>query len=236
MSHPDGQPEHAQPYQPAQDALPPVQAEIATLALAVDEMNKLERRRRRGRLGRRALFATAGLGVCAAGVAATPWAVGQVEHATKQDVQDAFNAGINAGRQALLDELAQLEGITIEGAIGVAEITRLGIRYLVLPLAQLTATLGGFALQALTDGILSAQSNLSTIHVSIAALDQLAVLLGRWRTNVASLPITIDAYSTADIDSAEKYLKALQKTLHDQQAQQTAIAAATPARTATPQP
>ena len=51
-----------------------------------------------------------------------------------------------AGRQALLSELAQLEGVPIDAAIEVAKLTRLAVLYIVKPVAQLFATIAGDAL------------------------------------------------------------------------------------------
>ena len=56
------------------------------------------------------------------------------------------------GRQALAHELASLEGITLDEAIKAAEITQAAVRLLVLPLAQLVATIGGDGLAVLLGG------------------------------------------------------------------------------------
>src|SRR5487761_1992314 len=63
------------------------------------------------------------------------------EQPTQHAIDQAYAAGINAGRQALLSELAQLEGVPIDAAIEVAQLTRLAVLYIVRPIAQLLATL-----------------------------------------------------------------------------------------------
>jgi hypothetical protein len=169
-----------------------------------------------GVLGRRALIGAAALSVCAAGVALAPTAEKALQQASKQAIDDAYAAGIAAGRQALLSELAQIEGVPLDVAIQVAEWTRMAVLYIVRPVASLFATITGDALGALIAAINSAQSHLASINVHISQLDQLKSLLTEWQTNVKQLPIEITQYATADIDSAENYLKALKKHIQQQ--------------------
>lgn len=167
-------------------------------------------------LGRRALVGVAAVGVCAAGVALTPTAEHLIQQVGQQAVDDAYAAGIAAGRQALLTELAQLEGVPIDAAIEVANLTRLAVLYIVRPVAQLFATIAGDALGALISAITSAQQHLASINVQISQLDQLKSLLSQWQSGVVSLPIELTKYATADIDSAENYLRALKKHINAQ--------------------
>ena len=88
-----------------------------------------------GAVGRRALLAvTATAGVCGV-CGVTALAVPQLRNSLEQDATAL-------GRQALAHELTSLEGVTLDDAIEAAEITEAAIRFLVLPLAQLVATLG----------------------------------------------------------------------------------------------
>jgi hypothetical protein len=169
-----------------------------------------------GKLGRRTLIGAAAVSVCAAGVALAPTAEKAIQDASKQAIDDAYAAGIAAGRQALLSELAQLEGVPLDVAIQVAEVTRMAVLYIVRPVAQLFATIAGDALSILLAGLSSAQSHLAGINVHISQLDQLTALLTQWKTGVAQLPIQLTDYATHDIDSAENYLKALKKHIQQQ--------------------
>lgn len=169
-----------------------------------------------GKLGRRALVGVAAVSVCAAGVALTPTAERLAQQVGQQAIDQAYAAGIAAGRQALLSELAQLEGVPIDAAIQVAELTRKAVLYIVRPVAQLFATIAGDALGAFIDAITSAQSHLASINVHISQLDQLKSLLSQWRQGVQQLPISLTDYATHDIDSAENYLKALNKQIQQQ--------------------
>ncbi len=169
-----------------------------------------------GKLGRRALIGAAAVSVCAAGVALAPSAEKALQDASKKAIDDAYAAGIATGRQALLSELAQIEGVPLDAAIQVAELTRLAVLYIVRPVSQLFALIAGDALTVLLAGLSSAQSHLAGINVHISQLDQLTALLTQWKSGVAQLPIALTDYATHDIDSAENYLKALKKHIQQQ--------------------
>ncbi|HEX8728153.1 MAG TPA: hypothetical protein VF739_06005 [Ktedonobacterales bacterium] len=173
-------------------------------------------RRVTSKLGRRALVGVAAVSVCAAGVALTPTAERIAQQIGQKAIDDAYAAGIAAGRQALLSELAQLEGVPLDAAIQVAEWTRLAVLYIVRPVAQLFATVAGDALGAFIAAVSSAQDHLASINVHISQLDQLKSLLTQWQQGVQQLPIALTQYATADIDSAENYLKALKKQIQQQ--------------------
>jgi hypothetical protein len=166
-----------------------------------------------GKIARRALLAGLGVGACVAGVELAPIALKKAGEFTQAEVQNAFSAGVDSGRKAVLEELSQVEGLTIDGAIATAELTRLAVKYIVLPLSQLTSTIEGGALDILYKAIQSAKENLAKINVHISQLDGIETMVGTWRDNVNQLPATLDKYTTADIDSAEAYLKALQKKI-----------------------
>ncbi len=195
-----------------QEIVQPVPPAPQSTALTVPN-NEPGPSKTKGRLARRALLAAAGIGVCAAGVELAPIAMKKAGDFTQAQVSSAFQAGVDQGRQALLDELAQLEGITLDGAINVAELTRLAVRFIVLPVAQLNATISGDALGVLDSALTSARDNLNRINVHIDALNNLQQLVETWRTNVIQLPTTLNSYVTADINSAENYLKALKNKI-----------------------
>ena len=78
-------------------------------------------------------------------VGVTALAIPQVRNSLEQEATAL-------GRQALAHELASLEGITLDEAIKAAEITQAAVRLVVLPLAQLVATIGGDGLAVLLVG------------------------------------------------------------------------------------
>lgn len=200
-----------------QPQLPNTSTSQATSQEIATALMQQERAKRRGKVTRRVLVAAAGVGLCAGAVELTPLALNKVGQATEADLQNAFSAGIDSGRQALLNELLQLEGISIDGALDVAKITRLAVRYLVLPLANLASLIGGDSLEVLSNAISSARDNLAHVNVHIDWLDQLQTLVSTWHTNVVNLPISLNAYANTDITSAESYLKALKAKIAAEQ-------------------
>jgi hypothetical protein len=114
-------------------------------------------------------------------------------------------------RAAIMDELGELEGVSLDAAIGAAELTRGAVTVIVLPLARFVALVGAGALDLLLKGVDSAQTTLSILHLSAAPLNAFREVVVSWRGGVTTLPITLDALLTADITSAETYLRALKR-------------------------
>ena len=155
------------------------------------------------RIGRRALITTAAAaGVCAAGAVAAPYVVPAVE----QRLEDA-------ALTAALGQLTALEGVPIDAAIRAAEITRAAVNVIVLPVARLVALLGSGALALLLRSLDGAHAALAFIHADTTGVDALRTVVASWQSGIATLPIALDAYLTADITSAETYLKALKKLM-----------------------
>ncbi len=86
----------------------------------------------RRKMGRRALIAAAGLGVVGAVVAEKDTILSGVGNLTQQEIQNA----VTAGRRALAQELANLEGVAITGAVDVAEITHNAVNLFVMPIVN----------------------------------------------------------------------------------------------------
>src|SRR5271166_1181984 len=157
-----------------------------------------------GPVGRRALLAvTATAGVCGV-CGVTALAVPQLRNSLEQDATAL-------GRQALAHELTSLEGVTLDDAIKAAEITQAAVRFLVLPLAQLVATIGGDGLAVLLAALTTATNVLASVDISVTALSGLRDTVASWHEHIASLPMALTSYATSDIASAEVYLKALKK-------------------------
>lgn len=190
--------------------------------------------RPKGRFGRRALLATGALGVCAGAVVLAPVAAQQAEQYTQDQLNTYFHNGFEAGRQALLGELGQIEGVSLDGAIGVAELTRLAVLYIVVPLSRLYATATGDVLAVLASGVQQARTLLGAVHITIGALDTIYSLLTTWRKNVTALPKKLGDYANADILAAEAYLKALQRKIVAEQSTPTPSLTPTITPTTTP--
>jgi hypothetical protein len=182
-----------------------------------------------GEVSRRALFVTAGLGVCAAGAVATPIAIKYAEEQAAAAAAKALQDGINQGKQAILSDLEQLGDVSIDTAIRVAELTRLGVKYIVQPLASLASAIGGDALQVLANGLDGARNVAGNFGYHNDAADRLSQLLHSWHDNLTKLPKSLADYANTDITSAETYLKSLKAMIDSNKAAQ-----GSPTPTATP--
>jgi hypothetical protein len=190
-------------------------AAVTPEALA-EAMRQVRREQGRTKVRRRVLLGVLAAGACAATVELGPAAVRQAGLYTEADLKQALDAGIQAGRQAVMSELTQLEGIPLTGAIGVAELTRFGVNTFVVPLAQLAVTITGDALDVLDNAVSSARSNLARFNISIAWLDSLQTLISTWHASLPD-PQQLSVYANADISSAEAYLKALRAKIAAEQ-------------------
>jgi hypothetical protein len=123
----------------------------------------------------------------------------------------------DAERAALLAELAQIEGIPIDAAIRAAELTRAAVETIVVPLARFVAAIGRGALGLLLSVIDAAHTALVFVHASTTTLDAFRAVVASWQAGVTTLPIALDAYLTADIKSAEGYLRALKRMIDREQ-------------------
>jgi hypothetical protein len=147
---------------------------------------------------RRLLGVAAAAGVCGAGLIAAPQLVPLAEQQVKA---------------AALADLKQLEGVSLDAAIEAAEITRAGVKYIVVPVARLLSILGSGALNLVSAALGAAHNAMSLLHISTTVIDALSTMIQSWQQGLASLPISLDAYANADITSAEAYLKALKQVV-----------------------
>jgi hypothetical protein len=173
-----------------------------------------------GRLARRALLAVAGLGLCGAGAALTPTLLNDARTYTQDQLEAAFAAGAANARQALLNDLSNLEGFSIDAALAAAQLTKLAVKYIVGPAATLVAILGVGALDIVIGALELVLNGLNFIPGGSSVqqpLKQLHDMLASWRLNLSLLPQSLTTYANWDIDSAEGYLKALQNMIAAQQ-------------------
>ena len=123
------------------------------------------------RLGRRALVGAAAAAVCAAaagtGVAfessADQKTLQSLRQANQIAVNKAYTDGMAAGRQAVIDQLKQINGIQLQSAITSAHNTRAATKVIAQPAANMLATITGDALSTLISLISDAQTLMSFI-------------------------------------------------------------------------
>ena len=149
------------------------------------------------RTTRRVLITTAAAAVVVGGAAI---AAPRVAPAMEQRIEQAA--------------IGELEGISIDAALEAAEVTRAAVQVIVLPVANLVALLGSGALDVLLGALQLAHNALAFVHGSTEAVDQLHTVIASWKAGLTELPIALNAYSNADIGSAEAYLRALKKRVN----------------------
>ena len=96
----------------------------------------------------------------------------------------------------------------------------MAVQTIVLPVARFVALMGTGALSVLLGAIDAARAALAVVHVPTTVLDQFRLVVVSWQTGLTALPIALEAYLTADIQSAETYLKTLKRTIQSQQSAQ----------------
>lgn len=177
--------------QPIQTAPKPPAAETT----AVSSMKT------RAGFGRRAFVVGATTGIlCGVGAVVAPRAIPALEAQAQA-----------MARTAVLDEIGQLEGVSLDAAIRAAELTRQAVSVVMLPLARFVALIGDGALDLLLKSVDAARAAMSILHLSTTLLDAFRDVVVSWRRGVSALPISLDRFLTADIMGAETYLRALMR-------------------------
>lgn len=232
QSYPQSQPQPQPPY-PSQPVTPPaatpqyapLPAEAPTLppgtsispALLAQAVRQVEKEKSRRKWGRRALFTVVGIGACCAAVEVAPLAVREVGLYTKQQLDDAIQSGIQQGREQVLAELRNLEGVALTDAVAIADLTRRGVSDFVKPLADLASKGAGDVLGGMAAVVGFARDHVPDVTLfglnAHDALNNLAQTLSTWDTNAQTDPL--GTFAVQDITKAEAYLRALQQTINN---------------------
>lgn len=141
-----------------------------------------------------------------------------IEH----QIQDAFNRGFAAGgeavRKELINGLDTLEGVSLEGAIGAAKLTRVAYDVFVSPIVTLASNIADDFLSALLNALTKARGWLQQINADNATLVALTSILQNWVNQVHNMPKKLQAITDTDLDGAQAYLAALQRKIQEEQA------------------
>ncbi|MEO8970194.1 MAG: hypothetical protein ABI406_01185 [Ktedonobacteraceae bacterium] len=206
-----------------------------------EEDERPARTRKKKGVSRRKLLV--GLGVVAAGGVAAyelvpriPQALNNVGTNIEHQLEDAYNKGIAAGgeavRKELINSLDTLEGVSLEGAIGAAKLTRVAYDVFVSPLVTLAATVAGDFLTITLRALITGRSWLAAIKQDSDTLAALQTVLETWIKQVNAMPKQIQSITDADLDGAQSYLHALQIKIQQEQAKiNAAQSTATPSTT-----
>ncbi|HLH61472.1 MAG TPA: hypothetical protein VKV20_07270 [Ktedonobacteraceae bacterium] len=141
-----------------------------------------------------------------------------IEH----QIQDAFNRGVAAGGEAVRKEfinaLDDLEGVSLDAAIGAAKLTRTAYDVFVSPIVTLSATIAGDFLSAISLALQTGRGWLDKINYGSATLDALQTVVDSWVKQAHNLPQHWQAATDTDLDGAQSYLRALQRKIQQEQA------------------
>jgi hypothetical protein len=213
-----------------------------------DEQDHIATERKKKKKGisrRKLLVGAAVVGVGGTAIAAyelapkIPQALEQAGTNIEHQLQDAFNKGVAAGEEAVRKEfinaLDTLEGVTLEGAIGAAKLTRVAYDVFVSPLVTLAATVADDFLSVTLGAIIKARSWLAQINADNATLAALQAVLQNWVNQAHNMPKKLKTITETDLDGAQAYLRALRRKIKEEQAKLNGQSTApTPAPTSTP--
>ncbi len=157
-----------------------------------------------------------------------------IEH----QLQDAFNRGVAAGgeavRRELINGLDTLEGVSLEGAIGAAKLTRTAYDVFVSPIVTLASTIADDFLLALLNALITARKWLATINADNATLLALTNILQNWSDQAKNMPKKLQTITQTDLDGAQTYLHGLQQKIAAEQAKLNGQTTPTPKPSTTP--
>jgi len=163
-----------------------------------------------------------------------------IEHQLAQAFQNGFAAGGQAVRKELINGLDTLEGVSLEGAIGAAKLTRTAYDVFVSPIVTLASTIADDFLLALLNALITGRKWLATINADNATLLALTNILQNWVDQVKNMPKKLQTITQTDLDGAQTYLHGLQQKIAEEQAKlngqatPTSKSSATPGSTTTP--
>ena len=170
------------------------------------------------------------IGAAAAGTAVAGYELlPKVPHALEQagtnvehQLQQAFNNGVTAGEEAVRKEfinaLDNLEGVSLDAAIGAARLTRVAYDVFVSPLVTLAATVADDFLSITLAALIKARSWLQQINADNATLAALQTVLQSWENQAHTMPKKLQTITETDLDGAQAYLRALQRKIQEEQA------------------
>lgn len=151
-----------------------------------------------------------------------------IEH----QLQDAFNRGVAAGgdavRKEFLNSLDNLEGVSLEAAMGAAKLTRAAYDVFVSPLVNLAATVAGDFLSVTLNALITARGWLRQINEDSPTLGALQTVLENWVNQAHNMPKRLQAITDSDLDGAQAYLRGLQRMIQEEQAKLNGASTPTP--------
>jgi hypothetical protein len=178
---------------------------------------------RRGLLFGIGAVAIGGAGVAAAELAPRiPQALGNATQNVEQQIQDAFQRGVEQGaenvRKEFVTALENMEGFSLGAAISAAKLTRVAYDVFVSPVIQFGSTVTNDFLNTMLKAFKTARNVLIAVNMDNTALIAIQKVLESWAKQVTNMPKQLNAIADADLDGAQSYLRALQRKVDDEKA------------------
>ncbi len=174
------------------------------------------------------LFGIGAVAIGGAGIAAAelgpriPQALGNATQNVEQQIQDAFQRGVEQGAQNVRKEfvtaLENMEGFSLGAAISAAKLTRVAYDVFVSPVIQFGSTLTNDFLNAMLKAFKTARNVLIAVNMDNTALIAIQKVLESWVNQVTNMPKQLNAIADADLDGAQSYLRALQRKVDEEKA------------------
>lgn len=159
-----------------------------------------------------------------------------IEHQVADAFKRGFEAGGEAVRKELINGLDTLEGVSLEGAIGAAKLTRVAYDVFISPIVTLASTIADDFLLALLNALITARKWLAQINADNATLLALTNILQSWSDQAKNMPKKLQTITQTDLDGAQTYLHALQQKIQAEQAKLNGQTTPTPGASGTPKP
>ncbi|MDQ6660335.1 MAG: hypothetical protein M3Z24_05150 [Chloroflexota bacterium] len=198
-----------------------------------EEVPRRRRAKKKGLVSRRKLLLGA-VGVAAAGVAAyeleqqMPKLLNEAGTNIEHQLQDAYNNGANAVRKELINSLDNLEGVSLDGAMAAARLTRVAYDVFVQPVVTLAATVTGDFLSVTLRTFITARGWLARIYQDNATLGAIQTVLESWVKQVNGMPKQLQSITDTDLDGAQAYLRSLKTKIQQEQAKLNGTSSPTP--------
>lgn len=188
-----------------------------------------KRRKKKNRMTRRGLLVGAGAALVGGTAIAAyelgpklPQAVGNVGANIEKQLQDAFNKGVAQGaaeaRKEILTALDNLEGVSLDGAIAAARLTRVAYDVFVSPIVKFGATISADFLNSMLRAFKTARGWLAGAYQDNTTLQDIQKVMESWVGQVQNMPKQLDAITQTDLDGAQAYLRGLQQKINEEKA------------------
>jgi hypothetical protein len=141
-----------------------------------------------------------------------------IEHQLQQAFQNGVQSGADAARRELLTALDNLEGVSLDGAIAAAKLTRIAYDVFVSPLVTLAANVADDFLRVTLQALITGRKWLAQINEDSPTLAALQTVLQSWVDQASAMPKKVQAITDSDLDGAQSYLRALQRKIQEEKA------------------